>query len=39
MPIINVTATVPYADLGFLMVLGLGGFTFSVDHTQLHIGE
>jgi len=39
MPIIRVTATVPYSDLGFLGVLGLGGFTFTVDHEQLHIGE
>jgi len=39
MPIIRVTATVPYSDLGFLAVLGLGGFTFTVDHQQLHIGE
>lgn len=39
MPIIRVTATVPYSDLGFLAVLGLGGITFTVDHEQLHIGE
>jgi Flp pilus assembly protein TadG len=39
MPIIRVTATVPYSDLGFLTILGLGGFTFTVDHNQLHIGE
>ena len=39
LPVMRVTATVPYADLGFLTVLGLGGFTFSVNHKQLHIGE
>ena len=39
MPIIRVTATVPYSDLGFLTVLGLSGFTFTVDHNELHIGE
>jgi hypothetical protein len=39
MPIIRVKATVPYSDLGFLTILGLGGFTFTVDHNQLHIGE
>lgn len=38
-PVMRVTATVPYADLGFLTVLGLGGFTFTVIHKELHIGE
>ena len=39
LPVMRVTASVPYADLGFLTVLGLGGFTYTVAHQQLHIGE
>ena len=39
MPVIEVTATVPYQDLGLLTALGLGGITFSASHQQLHIGE
>jgi hypothetical protein len=39
MPVMRVTATVPYSDIGFLTILGLGGFSFRVEHEQLHIGE
>ena len=39
LPVIQVTATVPYQDLGFLSALGLGGITFTVRHQQVHIGE
>lgn len=39
MPVIEVTATAPYADLGMLTVLGLGGITLQVSHEQLWIGE
>lgn len=38
-PVMRVTATVPYGDLGFLTILGLSGFSFRVEHEQLHIGE
>lgn len=38
-PLITVTATVPYQDLGFLSALGLGAITFSARHQQVHIGE
>ena len=38
-PLITVSATVPYQDLGLLAVLGLSARTFSVGHQQLHIGE
>ena len=37
--VMRVTAAVPYSDLGFLSVLGLGGFTFTVDHSQVHTTE
>lgn len=39
MPVIEVTASAPYADLGMLTVLGLGGITLQVSHQQLWIGE
>jgi TadE-like protein len=38
-PVMHVLATVPYGDLGFLTILGLSGFSFRVEHGQLHIGE
>lgn len=38
-PIIQVTANAPYADLGLLTVLGLGPITLQVTHRQLAIGE
>ena len=37
-PVIQVTATAPYADLGLLDVLGLGDIQLSVTHRQLWIG-
>jgi Flp pilus assembly protein TadG len=39
MPVIEVTASAPYADLGMLTVIGLGGLQLSVSHQQLWIGE
>ena len=39
MPVMRVTVTLPYSDLGFLTILGLSGFSFRVEHEQLHIGE
>jgi Flp pilus assembly protein TadG len=39
MPVIQVTASAPYADLGLLTVIGLGGISLSVSHQQLWIGE
>lgn len=38
-PIVRLTATVPYADLGFLAVLGLPAFTMSAAHEEVVIGE
>ncbi|MPY75139.1 MAG: hypothetical protein GEU87_12845 [Alphaproteobacteria bacterium] len=38
-PIITVTATVPYQDLGMLGALGLSARTFTLRHQQMHIGE
>lgn len=37
-PVIQVTATAPYVDLGLLDVLGLGDIQLSVTHRQLWIG-
>lgn len=37
-PVIEVTATAPYVDLGLLDVLGLGPIQLSVSHQQLWIG-
>lgn len=39
MPVIQVTANAPYADLGLLSVLGFGGINLAVTHRQLWIGE
>lgn len=39
MPVIEVTANAPYADLGMLTVLGFGGIVLEVSHQQLWIGE
>ncbi len=38
-PIVQVTATVPYADLGFLGVLGLTTMTLRARYDQVVIGE
>ena len=38
-PLITVTASVAYQDIGFLDALGLSAPTFTVRHQQLHIGE
>lgn len=38
-PIIRVTASVPFQDFGMLAVLGLPSMTFNVQHDELHIGE
>lgn len=37
-PVIQVTATAPYADLGLLDALGLGDIQLSVTHRQVWIG-
>lgn len=37
-PVIQVTATAPYADLGLLDIIGLGDLQLSVTHRQLWIG-
>jgi Flp pilus assembly protein TadG len=39
MPVVEVTASAPYADLGMLTVLGIGGLSLTVSHQQLWIGE
>lgn len=38
MPVLEVTARAPYADLGMLTVLGFGAITLEVRHQQLWIG-
>lgn len=38
-PIITVTATVPYSDAGFLDALGIEPITFQVAHQEMNIGE
>lgn len=38
-PLITVSASVTYQDLGMLGVLGFAPKTFSVRHQQVHIGE
>lgn len=38
MPVIQVEARAPYADLGMLSVLGFSAFTLDVTHQQLWIG-
>jgi Flp pilus assembly protein TadG len=38
-PIVRVSAAVPYQDLGMLAMLGFGSVTFSVSHEELNIGE
>lgn len=38
-PVIEVTADAPYADLGLLSVIGLGAIDLQVSHQQLWIGE
>lgn len=37
-PVIQVTATAPYADLGMLEVIGFGDVQLTVTHRQLWIG-
>jgi hypothetical protein len=39
MPVIEITADAPYADLGMLSVLGFGAIDLEVSHQQLWIGE
>jgi Flp pilus assembly protein TadG len=39
MPVIEVTADAPYADLGMLSIIGLGSIDLQVSHQQLWIGE
>ena len=39
MPVIEVTARAPYADLGLLSVIGVGDIALEVSHQQLWIGE
>jgi Flp pilus assembly protein TadG len=38
-PVIQVQATAPYADLGLLTVLGISAFNLEATHQQLWIGE
>ncbi len=38
-PIIRVTASVPYLDIGFVSVLGLPAMTMGAFHEEMHIGE
>lgn len=38
-PLITVSASVAYNDLGFLDALGLSTWTFTARHQQLHVGE
>lgn len=38
MPVIQVQATAPYADLGLISVIGLGPINLQVTHQQLWIG-
>jgi hypothetical protein len=39
MPIIEVTASAPYEDLGLLSVIGFDSIDLEVSHQQLWIGE
>ena len=39
MPVIEVTATAPYEDLGLLSVIGFDSIDIEVSHQQLWIGE
>lgn len=39
MPVIEVTAEAPYADIGLLSVIGIGDIDLEVSHQQLWIGE
>lgn len=39
MPVIEVTAGAPYADLGLFSVIGVGDVELEVSHQQLWIGE
>lgn len=38
-PVIQVRATAPYADLGLLTIIGVGAITLEATHQQLWIGE
>ena len=38
-PIIRVQASVPYADIGFLSLLGIGNFHFNVRHNEIGTRE
>jgi len=39
MPVIQVQAAAPYADLGLLTILGIGSINLEATHQQLWIGE
>lgn len=39
MPVVQVQARAPYADLGLLTILGLGAINLEATHQQLWIGE
>ncbi len=38
-PLISVTIVLPYADIGFLSLLGVSAFTFTAQHNEPHIAE
>lgn len=38
-PLVTVSAAVPYSDVGFLGVLGLSAITFHVAHQEVNVGE
>jgi Flp pilus assembly protein TadG len=38
-PLVTVSADVPYADVGVLEILGLGSLTFHVHHEEVNFGE
>lgn len=38
-PSIRVSIAMPYAEIGFLSVLGVGAMTFTAQHTEPYIGE
>jgi Flp pilus assembly protein TadG len=39
LPVITVSVSLPYQDLGVLGIFGFGPITFTANHEQLHIGE
>jgi Flp pilus assembly protein TadG len=38
-PLVTVTATVPYGDVGFLEILGFDPITFQLSHEEVNFGE